>query len=76
MKKTVVIVDLVTITIFAVVLFISCKKDSSTSCFDAALQQQSIGLFCTMDCPGVKGCDGKTYCNACIAAKAGIRVKQ
>jgi hypothetical protein len=27
---------------------------------------------CTGDCPGVCGCDGKTYCNACAAWKAGV----
>jgi hypothetical protein len=29
---------------------------------------------CTEDCPGVCGCDGQFYCNACIAAQAGIDV--
>jgi hypothetical protein len=28
-----------------------------------------------MDCPGVVGCDGKNYCNECIARTQGIRVK-
>jgi hypothetical protein len=27
---------------------------------------------CTEDCPGVCGCDGKFYCNACMAHKAGL----
>jgi hypothetical protein len=27
---------------------------------------------CTADCPGVCGCDGKTYCNACAAWKVGV----
>ena len=26
---------------------------------------------CTEDCPGVCGCDGKFYCNACLAHRAG-----
>lgn len=29
---------------------------------------------CTQDCPGVCGCDGQFYCNACIAASSGIDV--
>lgn len=51
----------------------SCNKINS--CYDEALYQQSKNSFCTTDCPGVIGCDGKKYCNACEAAKSGIRVK-
>jgi hypothetical protein len=29
-------------------------------------------VTCTKDCPGVCGCDGKFYCNACIAHSEGI----
>jgi hypothetical protein len=29
---------------------------------------------CTADCPGVCGCDGKFYCNACGAQLAGVDV--
>lgn len=51
----------------------SCNKDKG--CYDEALYQQHKDDFCTMDCPGVVGCDGKTYCNECIARTKGIRVK-
>jgi hypothetical protein len=27
---------------------------------------------CTKDCPGTCGCDGKFYCNACEAHRAGV----
>jgi hypothetical protein len=30
--------------------------------------------ICTEDCPGVCGCDGKLYCNACSARAAGVDV--
>lgn len=29
---------------------------------------------CTADCPGVCGCDGRVYCNACLARQAGTDV--
>jgi hypothetical protein len=29
---------------------------------------------CTQDCPGVCGCDGNFYCNACMAHNAGVEV--
>ena len=29
---------------------------------------------CTADCPGVCGCDGSFYCNACVAARNGVDV--
>lgn len=49
----------------------SCKKD----CYDKALEEQFYTIDCTADCPGVVGCDGKTYCNECIANSHGIRVE-
>ncbi len=50
----------------------SCDKKAS--CYDEALYQQYKDSMCPMDCPGVIGCDGKTYCNACIARSQGISV--
>jgi hypothetical protein len=52
----------------------SCKKQSD--CYDRKLYEQHRNDICTMDCPSVIGCDGKTYCNECEANKKGIRVKK
>ena len=58
------------------ITFIACTKDGShSSCFDQKLYAAYKDKFCTEDCPGVIGCDGKEYCNACIAASQGIRVQ-
>ena len=53
-----------------------CKKDpkSQPSCYDAELYEKYKNAMCTADCPGVKGCDGKQYCNECEANSRGIRV--
>lgn len=55
------------------VLTLSCKNE--TECFDKDLYEKHKNDICTMDCPGVVGCDDKTYCNECIARTKGIRVK-
>jgi hypothetical protein len=52
-------------------ILVSCKKQS---CYDPELEKAFQSIGCTTDCPGVKGCDGKTYCNECEANRQGIRV--
>jgi hypothetical protein len=54
------------------IMMFSCNKEHS--CYSKELQDEFKNKVCTMDCPGVKGCDGKTYCNECIANGAGIKV--
>ena len=67
-----VICKVLTMTAFLFILS-SCKKERS--CYDEQLYQQYKNKGCTTDCPGVKGCDGKTYCNECEANSRGIRIK-
>lgn len=72
MKRIVLITT--TLSVAAVALFsTSCRKN--TSCYDPVLAERAKNAACTADCPGVIGCNGKTYCNECDAARQGIRVK-
>ncbi|MEI8364367.1 MAG: DUF333 domain-containing protein [archaeon] len=36
-------------------------------CKDGVYEKTIPEKICTMDCPGVCGVDGKTYCNECVA---------
>jgi hypothetical protein len=51
-----------------------CHYDASSSCgvADAEGTCQLRPQGCEADCPGVCGCDGKLYCNACDANAAGV----
>src|SRR5262245_47821816 len=53
-----------------------CQFDPQTPCgnFDAPGICQPRPTVCDTDCPGVCGCDGKFYCNACGANSAGVDV--
>jgi len=70
--KLIYLTSLIIAAIFTLSVFSACKKEKS--CFSASLKNTYKDKFCTMDCPGVLGCDGKTYCNECIAAKEGISI--
>jgi hypothetical protein len=64
--------NLIIIALAAVALsFAGCEKEGG--CYDRHMEENHSGI-CTQDCPGVCGCDGKTYCNACIANSHGITV--
>ncbi|MCB0820527.1 MAG: hypothetical protein KDC13_07880 [Bacteroidetes bacterium] len=53
------------------ILSTSCNKD----CYNPSLENQYKNAVCPTDCPGVTGCDGKTYCNECEANKLGVAVE-
>lgn len=78
MKRPLVIIKTAALTAacFTIFTLASCCKQTPpvVSCYDEVLAEQSRELVCTADCPGVIGCDGKTYCNECEAARQGIRV--
>ncbi|OJW81864.1 MAG: hypothetical protein BGO69_15330 [Bacteroidetes bacterium 46-16] len=62
---------IICITAFALCAGSACKK-AETNCFNIQLQRDYRNVSCPTTCPGATGCDGKSYCNACVAAKAGI----
>lgn len=73
MNKRKIILMTATFLTFLVVSIFSCKKEDS--CYDDNFYQQHKNDFCPTDCPGVVGCDGKTYCNECEALRQGIPLK-
>ncbi|WP_437729865.1 hypothetical protein [Sorangium sp. So ce1335] len=48
--------------------------DDSCATFDTVGQCAGRPGVCPADCPGVCGCDGTFYCNACSAQQAGVDV--
>ncbi len=71
MSKT----TLITVFLFTLLIALATSCNKNKSCYDKALYKKHKNDGCQMDCPGVVGCDGKTYCNACIARTKGIRVE-
>ena len=59
--------------VFISALNYSCTKNNT--CFDQDLYNAHKNDNCTTDCPGVMGCDGKSYCNECVANRNGIKVE-
>jgi hypothetical protein len=53
-----------------------CQFPPSAECgsFDEQGTCQPKPGGCTADCPGVCGCDGKFYCNECVAHQSGVDV--
>ncbi|WP_437475893.1 hypothetical protein WME75_24860 [Sorangium sp. So ce1014] len=50
--------------------------DDSCGTFDSEGQCSARPGGCPADCPGVCGCDGQFYCNACGAHQAGVDVSE
>ncbi|WP_437662280.1 hypothetical protein [Sorangium sp. So ce1182] len=50
--------------------------DDSCGTFDTVGECSARPEVCPTDCPGVCGCDGQLYCNACAAQGAGVDVSK
>jgi hypothetical protein len=60
-------------TVLVLALLTGCKKEGEKHpCYDKKIVHNRP---CLDDCPGIVGCDGKTYCNECYAARQGIKPK-
>ena len=72
-EKKVYLMMLMMVAMLLIAAATGCKKGDS--CYSHAMYELHKNDFCTADCPGVTGCDGKTYCNECEANKQGIAVQ-
>jgi len=61
-----------TLAVFGMCTLSACSKNDD--CFSEVIKAKHQNDICPTDCPGVIGCDGKTYCNRCEANKAGIAI--
>lgn len=55
-----------------------CALPAAAKCdrSDSDAQCLTVPDSCATDCPGVCGCDGRFYCNACRAERAGVDVTE
>ncbi len=63
------------VIVIGMMIAVTANSCSKGDCYDRELYELHRNDFCTTDCPGVTGCDGKTYCNECEANRNGIHVQ-
>ena len=61
------------VLILSLFVIFSCEV-SEKECVDAQLLEMHKDTTCLGICPGVCGCDNKTYCSTCEALKRGVKV--